>query len=123
MQINVRAINLEIDWRTRADVEDRLRSGLARLSHQIQRVEARLLDQNGPRGGNDIACAAEIHLRPAGRVFIEARDATLKAVVNGTAGKAQCAVKRYLQRKRQARRLVPRVRGSRAAPSAESRLD
>lgn len=104
MRIYLRAVNLPMDRETRRRVEGRLQAGLGRLADRIQRIGVRIVDQNGPRGGEDIACLVEVHLRSAGRLFVEATDSELLSAVNRAADKAAAAVVRTLERRRESRR-------------------
>jgi hypothetical protein len=82
-------VNLALDARTRAEIELLLQASLGRLERRILRVDARVADQNGPRGGADISCLVEVRLRPRGQLFVEETDVDL-----------QGAVSRNLERKR-----------------------
>ncbi len=116
MKIQVRAVNVSIDRETRSGVERRVQAGLGRLAHLIRRVGVRIVDQNGPRGGEDIACLVEVHLRPTGSLFIEETDIDLVTAVNGAAGKAALAVARAVEKRREMRRKAPAsLRGGRPA--------
>ena len=104
MRIHVRAVHLAIDRETRARVERRLAASLGRLAHRIQRVGVRIVDENGPRGGADMACLVEVRLRRAGSVFVEATDLSLDEAVKEAADKAATAVARILERGRDSHR-------------------
>jgi putative sigma-54 modulation protein len=104
MRIHVRAVHLSIDRETRTRVERRLAASLGRLAHRIQRVGVRIVDENGPRGGSDMACLVEVRLRRAGSIFVEATDLSLDEAVKEAADKAATAVARTLERGRDARR-------------------
>lgn len=81
MQAPQRSKQFEVNEAVHARLERRLQFGLGRLSPRIQRVTVRLVDLNGPRGGRDKSCRIEVRLLPAGRVFVEERDANLYAAV------------------------------------------
>ena len=104
MKIQVRSVNVEIDEKTSADVQRVFQTSFDRFEHRILRIGVRLIDQNGPRGGEDIACRVEVRLRPRGRLFIEATDADLAGAVNRAADKAATAASRMLERNRDLRR-------------------
>ncbi len=70
MKILIRTVNLELDGRARGEVESMLRGGFGQLAHRILRVTVRIVDQNGPRGGEDISAFVDVRLRPRGRLFI-----------------------------------------------------
>jgi hypothetical protein len=115
MKTIVRAGNLAVDRQTRERIEARFTDGLHRVAHRVLRVEIRLQDLNGPRGGEDIACLAEVRLRSAGKLFVEARDADLARAVSRAAEKAAMAAARMLERHRELRRRGPSVRAGLAA--------
>ena len=100
MRIHVRAVNLELDRKMRAEVQSRLQASLGRLAHRILRVAVRIVDQNGPRGGEDIACFVEIRLRPRGRLFIEETGISLLGAVSRAADATSTAVARSVERSR-----------------------
>ncbi|MGA2477131.1 MAG: HPF/RaiA family ribosome-associated protein [Spirochaetia bacterium] len=100
MRIRVRAVNLALDARTRAEIELLLQASLGRLERRILRVDARVADQNGPRGGADISCLVEVRLRPRGRLFVEETDVDLQGAVRRAADAAATTVSRNLERKR-----------------------
>jgi putative sigma-54 modulation protein len=100
MRIRVRAVNLELDARTREEIEQILQASLGRMERRILRVEARVADQNGPRGGADISCLVEVRLRPRGRLFIEETDVDLQGAVRRAADAAAVTVSRNLERRR-----------------------
>ncbi len=104
MTIQVRAANLPMDGEARERVERRLQAVLGRLAARIPRVTVSIVDQNGPRGGVDIACLVEVRLRSRGRLFVEAVDQDLQGAVNRAAEKAAVAVVRALERRRDLRR-------------------
>ena len=104
MKVVVRSVNLQLDARTRAEVERRVHATLGRLSPSILRVMVRVTDRNGPRGGEDIACAIDLRLRPRGRIFVEETDIDLVGAVNRAADAAAETVVRTTERSRDLRR-------------------
>ncbi|HEY9595001.1 MAG TPA: HPF/RaiA family ribosome-associated protein [Spirochaetia bacterium] len=104
MRINVKAVSLQLDAATRAEIERRMHASLGRLAHRILRVAVRVTDRNGPRGGEDIACAVELRLRPRGRIYIEETDIDLAGAVNRAADTAASAVVRTTEKTRDQQR-------------------
>jgi putative sigma-54 modulation protein len=104
MRIRVKAVNIALDGRTRAEIEQRMQVSLGRMERRILRVDVRVADQNGPRGGVDIACLVEVRLRPRGRLFVEETDLDLRGAVNRAADAAATTVSRNLERARDLRR-------------------
>jgi hypothetical protein len=66
------------------------------------------VDQNGPRGGEDISCLIEVRLRPRGMLFIEETDSDLAGAVGRAAEAARTAITRSRERSRDLRRRAPR---------------
>ena len=100
MKIHVRAVNLELDARTRAEIEQLMKIGLGRLERRILGIDVRVADQNGPRGGADISCLVEVRLRPRGRLFVEETDIDLQGAVRRAADAAAITVSRNLEKTR-----------------------
>jgi putative sigma-54 modulation protein len=108
MRIHVRSVNLSLDGRAREEVASRLQAALGRLEHRIRRIGVRLVDQNGPRGGEDISCLVEIRLRPRGMLFIEETDSDITGAIGRAAEAARTAITRSRERSRDLRRKAPR---------------
>jgi ribosome-associated translation inhibitor RaiA len=104
MKVHARSVNLRLDTRTRAEVEQRVHAVIGRLARHVRRVEVRVTDRNGPRGGKDIACALEVRLRPRGKIFVEETDFDLATSVNRAAETAATTVVRTLEKARDTRR-------------------
>jgi hypothetical protein len=97
-------VNLELDARTRAEIEQLLQASLGRMERRILRVDARVADQNGPRGGADISCLVEVRLRPRGQLFIEETDVHLQGAVRRAVDAAAVTVSKNLEKARDLRR-------------------
>jgi len=98
MKVFVRSKDPEVDREVRDHVERRLQFSLGRFSDTIGRVNVRIVDINGPRGGEDKVCRIEVRLRPTGTVFVEDSDAVVTAAVDRAAGRTARAVARTLGR-------------------------
>jgi ribosome-associated translation inhibitor RaiA len=81
MNVDVRAIGFSLTDALRDHVQSNLRRAFAHRGTELRRVEVRLRDVNGPRGGDDMRC--EVRARFAGgEVLRVARtDANLYAAV------------------------------------------
>jgi putative sigma-54 modulation protein len=100
MKILIRTVNLELDGRARGEVESMLRGGFGQLAHRILRVTVRIVDQNGPRGGEDISAFVDVRLRPRGRLFNLETDRDPLAAVRKAGHAAVTAVTRMSERSR-----------------------
>ena len=114
MKILIRTANLELDGKARGEVESMLREGFGQLAHRIVRVTVRIVDQNGPRGGEDISAYVDVRLRPRGRLFILETGRDPLGTVRKAGDAAVTAVTRMLERSRDMSR--------RASPGAFSAL-
>jgi putative sigma-54 modulation protein len=109
MKILLQTVNLELDKKARTEMEWRLREAFVPMAHRILRVKVRIQDQNGPRGGHDISCCIDVRLCPRGRLFILETDLDPLGAVSKAREAAVTAVRRMLERSRDAiRRASPR---------------
>jgi putative sigma-54 modulation protein len=115
VRIQVRAVTIELDARTREEIEQIMRTALGRHERRIATAAVRVADLNGPRGGRDISCLVEVAMRPRGRLYIEETDTDLRGAVGRAAEAASVAVTRALERVRDRHR---RAGGARAALGA-----
>jgi len=112
VKIQVRAVTLQLDARTRSEIEAVVRTALARHERRLAGAAVRVADQNGPRGGRDISCLVEVTMRPRGRLYIEETDVDLRGAVGRAAEAASIAVTRALERTRDRHRRVGGVRAA-----------
>lgn len=66
MEVSVRFVDEPAGIRTRARVEERVRSALGTVSSHIRDVAVVLSDVNGPRGGVDKRCLLRVRLAAGG---------------------------------------------------------
>ncbi len=92
-------------------IERRVRLNLSRFGAAITRVSVRILDVNGPRGGEDKLCRIETRLRSRAPVIVE----NTAAAARESFDRAIDRVARVVERDA-IRRLEPR-RTARAFPS------
>lgn len=80
-------------------------SALHRLESHVRRVDVRLADLNGPRGGVDQRCRVALQLRHHGpEIVAEATDARIEVAID----RAATRVARRLRRLEQRRNRRPR---------------
>ena len=72
MQIRLRASRLELSSDDTAHIHRRIEFALRRFAPRLRRVEVRLVDENGERGGIDKRCAVGLHLRNGTSLHVEA---------------------------------------------------
>lgn len=88
-------------------VTRRLGFGLSYGDAVISRVNVRLSDINGPRGGSDKRCLIEVRLKGVPSVVIEDIEADLYLAIDRAAGRASRSLARRLSRQRQFGRGLP----------------
>lgn len=73
--VSVRGHNVQIEEHHREYMRDRLGHKLAKYAPSIERIEVRLEDLNGPKGGIDHACRIQVTLSGLGLIVVEERHA------------------------------------------------
>jgi hypothetical protein len=90
-------------------VERRVRFVLRRLSALVPRVDVKLVDVNGPRGGIDKRCQIELRTDGAGPVVVSSVAKDWRTALDGALARAVRLVLRVWRRATVARR--PRQHG------------
>ncbi|MHB1290993.1 MAG: ribosome hibernation-promoting factor, HPF/YfiA family [Sulfuricella sp.] len=101
MQIHIQSQGFSLTDALREHAEHRLRFGLTHASDHIRRVEMRLSDINGPRGGADKRCSIVVTLENLPEVVIEDVENDLYDAIDRAADRASRSVARCLERKRE----------------------
>jgi putative sigma-54 modulation protein len=78
----------------------RVRLALRRFEQRIERVIARLKDENGPRGGVDKHCQLVIAIPGVGELVIDSAHSEIRAAIDVASGRAKQSVARHLGRRR-----------------------
>lgn len=73
--VSVRGHHVQIEQHHREYVRDRLGHKLAKYAPSIERIEVRIEDLNGPKGGVDHACRIQVALSGLGVIVVEERHA------------------------------------------------
>jgi putative sigma-54 modulation protein len=94
MQIDIRSSNLLLNSAHRERIARRASFALSRLSQRIRRVEVRLADVNGPRGGIDKRCRVLVHLDGATPMLVEAQGGDLLELIDRAMGRIGRAVRK-----------------------------
>jgi ribosome-associated translation inhibitor RaiA len=100
MELSIKTHGLDLSDPLKAYTERRLRASLGAFVRQLDGVEVRLGDINGPRGGVDKRCAIRVILRRFGIVFARAAGANVYSTVDHAAARIRSAVSRTLSRRR-----------------------
>ena len=104
MELSIKTHGLDLSDPLKAYTARRLRFSLGPFVTQLDGVEVRLGDVNGPRGGIDKRCAITVMLRRFGVVFARAAGTDVYSTVDQAATRIRSAVSRTLSRRRARRR-------------------
>ena len=98
MKINVWGKRAEVDETVRAQIERRLWFRFDRFSSRIMRVNVRITDCNGPRGGADKVCVIDIRLRKTGDIFVKDVNEDALVAADRASERAARAISRAIER-------------------------
>lgn len=98
MKIEIRGLGFTVTDDIRDQVERRFRFALSRRSDAVTHLTVRLFDENGPKGGLDKGCKAEIALKGHAPIVVEAKEVDMPAAVARAADRASRALGRELDR-------------------------
>jgi len=100
MQIEIQARNFPLTLALRRHVKRRLDFALSTRYEHIQRIQVRLSDINGPRGGKDKCCHIQVTLPRLADVVIEDTESNLYVAIDHAAERTSRTIARRLGRKR-----------------------
>jgi len=106
MQINIQAKQFSLTDALRSHAERRLRSTLTCCGEHIQRVNMRLSDINGPRGGEDKCCHLQL-VAGLPDVVVEDIEADMYVAIDRATDRAGRTVVRKLDRQQTLQRQAP----------------
>jgi len=104
MQIEIQARSFSLTDALRDYTKRRLGFALSSRDEHIQRVQVRLSDINGPRGGDDKHCHIQVMLSHLPDVVIEDTEADMYDAIHRAVDRAGRTVGRRLSRQRDKRR-------------------
>ena len=104
MRIQVLADGIELTDGIRAHAHKRLYYAIGWAGAQVELVQLRVLDLNGPKGGVDKCCRIRIELRRGGVVTIEEIQSDMYVAVSRAVDRAGRTLARQLERLREHRR-------------------
>ncbi len=100
MQIDIQTRDFPLTEALRNHIERRLGFALSTCVTYIRRVQVRLHDINGPRGGADKCCLIQVRLDNLPDVVIRDTEADFYAAIDRAADRAGRTVARRLTRQR-----------------------
>jgi len=100
MELVVKARNLVESSKLRHYVQKRLSFAFDRHENYILRVEVRLEDINGPKGGKDKQCKIQIILNGFGNVNVAHLDSDIHSAIDKAATKAFRSIASRIERRK-----------------------
>lgn len=115
MQIDIQARQFSLTDSIRTHLLTRLGFALGKRYQSIERIQVKLSDINGPRGGKDKRCHIHVILPRLKNIVIEYTDSDLYVAIDRAAERASRAVSRRLA---QQRNKIPSLFNKRTLPEA-----
>jgi len=110
MRIDVRGQSFGLTPAIETYAERKFETALDRFANRISTVTVRLFDDNGPRGGVDKRCLAELTMPRSRGLMIDEPSNDLYAAIDAAAERASRAVARAIGRRRAKRSLAAEYR-------------
>lgn len=101
MQILIRDRSALLNEELSAIATRRLQFALSRFANRVETVQIVISDENGPRGGKDMAIRTIVHLNRSGPIVIQHRDSSLARGLSLAAERVGRAVGRAIEKHRQ----------------------
>lgn len=115
MRVELHLKGVELTERLHGFIEKKLKSALGRFKHLVKNVQVRLVDINGPRGGEDVECRIQADLGYAGVLTINETQTDPFLAVARASKRVNHSLSRRVSRvraKRRGRRYVARAQSS-----------
>lgn len=118
MQILIHARDYTVTPALRDFIKRKLGFGVGRFADRIARVNIRLKDTNGPRGGVDQHCRVDLAMKSSGTIAAEATELDIYKAIKVAVARVARRVGTTISRKR-----VTRTRGVSCPPQIPQRYD
>ena len=79
-------------------VRDRIDLVVGRFAERIDHLEVQVIDENGPKGGEDKVCTIDIKLIPRGRLHVRARHENLYSAIVKAIHRAESVIAKAVDR-------------------------
>lgn len=119
-RVEVRSLDGAVDEALQAWVHERLGRQLGKYATQIERVEVRFGDENGPKGGIDRACMVHVIVSSLPPIVVEMRAGEDREAFDLAAGRAERALRRSMQKHGFSTRHKGRMRGKHGDSDVET---
>jgi putative sigma-54 modulation protein len=107
MRVTIRPLGVDMSREDRNFLQRRLQFALARWQNEIESVIAYLVDENGPRGGEDKTCRLLVVLSRGDPLAIHEQGSDLRDVSSRAAERLAQVIDRRLKRQQRHRTLRP----------------
>lgn len=107
MNIVIQSKSFAVTEAMRQHVERRVLFALGWADYKVRKVEVRLSDLNGPRGGEDKRCQIQIMAAGIPEVLIQDVEADVYVAIDRAADRAGRALARRLEKLREHRQIRP----------------
>jgi putative sigma-54 modulation protein len=97
-QLEIRSGVMDIDPGLRAWIYERTGRQLGKFAQQIERIQVRFGDENGPKGGLDKCCLVHVILSKLPPVIVEVRGETEQQAFDLAASRTERAVRRNMEK-------------------------
>lgn len=104
MQIQIQARHFSLTEALKSHVRKRIEYALKAGTDQIQRIQVRLSDINGPRGGVDKRCLIQVSLTRHTEIIIADTHSDLYAAIGQATGRLSKTLSRRIKRLRNKQR-------------------
>jgi ribosome-associated translation inhibitor RaiA len=98
IQMEIRSGGMDIEPSLRSWIYERIERQLGKYASQIERVDVRFGDENGPRGGQDKCCLVHVILSKLPPVVVEIRGETEREAFDLAAARAERATRRNMEK-------------------------
>lgn len=100
MRIDIQANGITLTSGLRQHINRRLLSSFESARRHLKKISVRLLDVNGPRGGQDKCCKVHISIVGGQDLVIENTDMHLHTAIEGAAQRAETNLSRRIDKQR-----------------------
>lgn len=109
MNVDIQARNFELTDALANHIQRRLDFALSPRYEQIQQIQVRLSDVNGPRGGEDKCCQIRVVLPRLQDIVVEDTELDMYVAINRAVDRAGRSVSRRLSRQRLRHQRAPKT--------------
>lgn len=101
MKIDIQALDFSLTDPLKREVQRRVTEPLSARHEHISRIQVRLGDVNGPKGGKDMYCRIRVEMPDQKDVFVEDVESDMYMAIYRAAGRVNRTVSRRLSRVRE----------------------